>query len=69
MTTPDDEGPGGTRPRITRPEPGRTEPRRGWSNIFGDSLSSMNSPASFLRSLIVFGSFEPLSSSAFETCA
>ena len=38
MTTPDDEGPGGTRPRITRPEPGRTEPRRGWSNIFGATV-------------------------------
>ena len=37
------------------------------SNIFGASFSSMNSAASRLRSLTVFGSREPLSSSALTT--
>ena len=35
MTTPDDDGSETTRPRISRPEPQRTMPRRGWSNLFG----------------------------------
>lgn len=35
MTTPDDDGPGATRPRITRPDPERTLPHRGWANLFG----------------------------------
>jgi hypothetical protein len=35
MTTPDDEGTGASRPRITRPEPERTMPRRSWSTLLG----------------------------------
>ena len=36
------------------------------SNIFGESFSSMNSPASFLRSFCVFGSLRPFSSQRLE---
>ena len=36
------------------------------SNIFGDSFSSMNSPASFLRTFCVFGSLAPFSSQRLE---
>ncbi len=35
MTTPDDGGPGASRPRVTRPEPERTAPRRSWATLFG----------------------------------
>ena len=38
------------------------------SNIFGESFSSMNSPASFLRSFCVFGSLTPFSASALSIC-
>lgn len=36
MTTPDDDGGAGApRPRVTRPEPERTTPRRSWATLFG----------------------------------
>jgi hypothetical protein len=34
MTTPDDERSGAPRPRVARPDPERTMPRRSWSTLF-----------------------------------